>query len=70
MSLTDNSIKDTLTNGTRLAAEPAYWFKDIQKQGIAAFNPNPSAYKVFRNVMDYGARGEQYYIVVIGPITK
>ena len=39
------------------AADPAYWYKDIKKQGIAAFNANPSGYKVFRNVMDYGAKG-------------
>jgi glucan 1,3-beta-glucosidase len=37
-----------------------YWFEDIPHQGIAAFNanPGPGAYKVFRNVKDYGARGE------------
>jgi hypothetical protein len=54
-----HTITDTFSNETRLAAaDPGYWFKDIQKQGIAAFNPNPAGYKVFRNVMDYGARGD------------
>jgi glucan 1,3-beta-glucosidase len=37
--------------------DPAYWLADIAHQGIAAFNPNPSSYKVFRNVKDYGAKG-------------
>lgn len=37
--------------------DPAYWLADIAHQGIAAFNPNPSTYKVFRNVKDYGAKG-------------
>jgi len=31
--------------------------EEIQHQGIAAFNPNAS-YQVFRNVKDYGARGD------------
>lgn len=31
--------------------------KDIGKQGLAAFNPNPAGYKVWRNVKDYGAKG-------------
>ncbi|KAF2748004.1 glycoside hydrolase family 55 protein [Sporormia fimetaria CBS 119925] len=39
-------------------ADPAYWFRDIQKRGTAAFNPNPAGYRVWRNVMDYGARGD------------
>jgi glucan 1,3-beta-glucosidase len=38
-------------------ADPAYWLANIAHQGIAAFNPNPSTYKVFRNVKDYGAKG-------------
>ncbi|KAF2660462.1 glycoside hydrolase family 55 protein [Lophiostoma macrostomum CBS 122681] len=39
-------------------ADPGYWLKDIKKQGIAAFNADPANYKVFRNVMDYGAKGD------------
>jgi glucan 1,3-beta-glucosidase len=31
--------------------------EEIGHQGIAAFNPNTS-YKVFRNVKDYGAKGD------------
>ena len=40
------------------AADPSYWLADISHQGLAAFNPNPSGYKVFRNVKDYGAVGK------------
>ncbi|KAK8135900.1 hypothetical protein PG984_003840 [Apiospora sp. TS-2023a] len=36
----------------------AYWLEDLKAQGIAAFNANPADYKVFRNVMDYGAKGD------------
>lgn len=38
-------------------AAASYWLESIKHQGIAAFNSNPSGYKVFRNVKDYGARG-------------
>lgn len=39
-------------------ADTAYWLADIAHQGVAAFNPNPSGYQVFRNVKDYGAKGQ------------
>src|SRR2546423_13431199 len=39
------------------ASACCYWMEEIQHQGIAAFNPNAS-YQVFRNVKDYGARGD------------
>lgn len=39
------------------AADTAYWLADIAHQGRAAFNSNPSGYTVFRNVKDYGAKG-------------
>ncbi|OQU98717.1 hypothetical protein CLAIMM_04458 [Cladophialophora immunda] len=35
-----------------------YWLEDIPHQGIAAFNPHPSSYQVFRNVKDFGAKGD------------
>ena len=39
------------------AAADGYWLNDLSGKGIAAFNPNPAGYKVFRNVKDYGAKG-------------
>ncbi|KAI1975883.1 hypothetical protein LOZ53_001754 [Ophidiomyces ophidiicola] len=36
---------------------PPYWLGSIKRQGAAAFNPN-SAYQVFRNVKDFGAKGD------------
>ncbi|PSN72002.1 exo-beta 1,3 glucanase-like protein [Corynespora cassiicola Philippines] len=36
----------------------SYWLADIPHQGLAAFNPNPANYKVWRNVKDYGAKGD------------
>ncbi|KAJ3508027.1 hypothetical protein NLJ89_g5977 [Agrocybe chaxingu] len=40
-------------------AEPSdpYWMETIKHQGISAFNENPSEYQVFRNVKDFGAKG-------------
>ena len=35
-----------------------YWLEKIKHQGIAAYNPDPTGYKVFRNVKDYGAVGD------------
>lgn len=40
------------------ADDSSYWLADISHQGLAAFNSNPSGYKVFRNVKDYGAVGK------------
>ncbi|KAI1115122.1 glycoside hydrolase family 55 protein [Nemania sp. NC0429] len=34
-----------------------YWFSTIKRQGVAAFASDP-AYKVYRNVKDYGAKGD------------
>ncbi|PIA94188.1 Glucan 1,3-beta-glucosidase [Cercospora beticola] len=35
-----------------------YWMQAARHQGIAAFNSNPSGYQVFRNVKDFGAKGD------------
>ncbi|CAL1705010.1 unnamed protein product [Somion occarium] len=35
-----------------------FWLETIEHQGIAAFNPNPGSYQVFRNVKDFGAKGD------------
>ncbi|KAF3020074.1 hypothetical protein E8E14_001442 [Neopestalotiopsis sp. 37M] len=36
----------------------SYWLEDIRHQGVAPFNSNSTNYKVFRNVKDYGAKGD------------
>ncbi|KAJ7718670.1 exo-beta-1,3-glucanase [Mycena metata] len=46
-----------LGGGTRAATDP-FWMQSIKHQGIAAFNANPSSYQVFRNVKDFGAKGD------------
>ena len=51
--------RDTSSGVRRRQAvtDPEYWLADVTHQGIAAFNPDPSTYVVFRNVKDYGAAG-------------
>ncbi|KAL6706614.1 exo-1,3-beta-glucanase [Coniothyrium glycines] len=40
------------------AITDGYWLNDLSGKGRAAFNANPGGYKVFRNVKEYGARGD------------
>ncbi|KAF9068659.1 exo-beta-1,3-glucanase [Rhodocollybia butyracea] len=51
------SCSAPITSGTA-AAGAAYWMENIKHQGTSAFNPNPSSYQVFRNVKDFGAKGD------------
>lgn len=43
--------------GTAGANDP-FWMQNIKHQGISAFNSAPGSYQVFRNVMDFGAKGD------------
>ncbi|EFR04093.1 hypothetical protein MGYG_07100 [Nannizzia gypsea CBS 118893] len=36
----------------------SYWLSSIKRQGIAPFNGGGAGYKVFRNVKDFGAKGD------------
>jgi hypothetical protein len=47
-------------SSTALAASSNYWVANIKRQGVAAFNSNPSTYQVYRNVQDFGAKGERF----------
>lgn len=40
------------------AVEDPFWLENIKHQGISAFNANPKSYQVFRNVKDFGAKGD------------
>lgn len=51
-----SSCSAPLTPGA--SASDPFWLQSITKRGTSAFNSNPSAYKVFRNVKDYGAKGD------------
>ena len=47
----------SLGRGNAHPSEP-YWLEKIKHQGTAAYNPDPTGYKVFRNDKDYGAVGD------------
>jgi hypothetical protein len=42
---------------TAAAVHAAYWMEQIAHRGKSSFNPD-STYTIFRNVKDYGARGD------------
>ncbi|KAI1864522.1 uncharacterized protein JN550_008809 [Neoarthrinium moseri] len=48
----------TSSSASSAASACAYWLEDIKSQGIASFNDDSASYKVFRNVKDYGAKGD------------
>jgi len=35
-----------------------FWLENIKHQGVSVYHPNASDYQVFRNVRDYGAKGD------------
>ncbi|KAG8220202.1 glycoside hydrolase family 55 protein [Butyriboletus roseoflavus] len=51
-----SSCPAPLTTGQAAPGEP-YWLQSIKHQGTSAFNPN-TTYQVFRNVQDFGAKGD------------
>lgn len=46
-----------LGDGSAGQDEP-YWLEKIKHQGLSAYNNNPASYKTFRNVKDFGAKGD------------
>ncbi|CEL56403.1 Glucan 1,3-beta-glucosidase OS=Cochliobolus carbonum GN=EXG1 PE=1 SV=1 [Rhizoctonia solani AG-1 IB] len=45
------------TRGTAKPSDP-YWVEAIKHRGSAPYSDNPVGYKVYRNVKDYGAKGD------------
>ncbi|KAF5391727.1 hypothetical protein D9757_001809 [Collybiopsis confluens] len=52
-----SSCSAPLGAGTAASTDP-FWLQNIKHQGISAFNSNPAGYQVFRNVKDFGAKGD------------
>lgn len=52
-----SSCTSPLGSGTAAAGDP-FWLQNIKHQGSSAYNSNPSGYQVFRNVKDFGAKGD------------
>ncbi|KZP09346.1 glycoside hydrolase family 55 protein [Athelia psychrophila] len=47
----------SISTGCSPPDEP-FWLEKIKHQGISAFNAEPDSYQVFRNVKDFGAKGD------------
>lgn len=46
-----------LGDGSAPQNEP-YWLEKVKHQGLSAYNENPASYGTFRNVKDFGAKGD------------
>lgn len=51
------SCSAPLGGGTAAPSDP-YWLETVKHRGTSAFNSDPSSYQVFRNVKDFGAKGD------------
>lgn len=52
-----SSCSTPLGAGTAAPGDP-FWLQNIAHQGTSAFNSAPSSYQVFRNVKNFGAKGD------------
>ncbi|KAF8139667.1 glycoside hydrolase family 55 protein [Boletus edulis] len=52
-----SSCSAPLGSGTASSTDP-YWLETIKHQGTSPFNSDPNSYQVFRNVKDFGAKGD------------
>ncbi|CZR68353.1 related to beta-1,3 exoglucanase precursor [Phialocephala subalpina] len=63
-SSTSSTSNKTSSSSSTSSATPSptacsgYWMEGITHQGIAPFNAAPGTYQVFRNVKDFGAKGD------------
>ncbi|KAF7311538.1 hypothetical protein MKEN_01056200 [Mycena kentingensis (nom. inval.)] len=57
VSALGTSCSVPLGAGTAAASDP-FWLQNMRHQGTSAFNSNPATYQVYRNVKDFGARGD------------
>ena len=48
--LASNGLFTDLLGGGSAHNDEPFWMEKIKHQGISPFNPNPTEYKVFRNV--------------------
>lgn len=52
-----SSCTAPLGGGIASPSEP-YWLETIRHQGSSPFHSDPSSYQIFRNVKDFGAKGD------------
>ena len=64
----NSTSPSNLTHPSTTATSSSYWLANIKRQGTVAFGN--SAFKIYRNVQDYGAKGMLYVCVVLGLLMK
>ncbi|KAJ3287036.1 hypothetical protein HK104_008775, partial [Borealophlyctis nickersoniae] len=52
------SVGSKCTGTLTPSRQSQYWVGKINHNGKAPFNPNPNGYQVYRNVKDFGAKGD------------
>ncbi|KAF5310158.1 hypothetical protein D9619_010234 [Psilocybe cf. subviscida] len=52
------SLRRSAGDSVSTPESDSFWMERIRHQGISPFNKDPTGYKVFRNVKDYGAVGD------------
>ncbi|KAH7317231.1 pectate lyase superfamily protein-domain-containing protein [Rhexocercosporidium sp. MPI-PUGE-AT-0058] len=53
-----NSSTSRTSSATTSSTAIPYWLEQIKHQGLSPLNPSPASYQVFRNVKDFGAKGD------------
>jgi len=54
-------VNHVLATVEKASVASNYWVANVKRQGTVPFAKSTD-YKVFRNVMDYGATGTQYHV--------
>ncbi|KAK0111212.1 hypothetical protein ONS95_001586 [Cadophora gregata] len=57
-TLKTSSTSRTASAATSSSTSIPYWLEQIKHQGLSPFSPDPANYQVFRNVKDFGAKGD------------
>jgi len=57
-----NSSSPSRSNGT--VPDPPFWLEEIKHQGVATVQAD-STYQVFRNVKDFGAKGQHKQPILV-----
>lgn len=52
-------VNNVLATTQKTTAASSYWVADVKRQGVVPFAKSPD-YKIFRNVKDFGAKGQSF----------
>ncbi|KAI3480149.1 hypothetical protein L1887_57749 [Cichorium endivia] len=58
LTLNDTMPPSSSRQNNAAQANSTFWLELVDHNGSATYNPTPNTYKVFRNVRDFGAKGD------------